>query len=283
MSSYPGTGSTMTFDLYASGYCVADAAIVNPTVPRKKIRFYAVWAHLWLPQYGHVLVDTGYNRNFHTVTARFPEKLYGWATPTVVEESQTAAALLRSRNVDPADVQYIIISHFHADHVCALKDFPNATFLCSRAAYAEATRLNGSMAVKKGILKKLLPDDFDSRVKLVEDTAVYVAELDGGLTAYSFFENKDVQLVHLPGHARGMMGVLVNLQPQLFFATDAQWDKAAFEADILPSKLIRLFIDSWSDFTETTGKLKAYCAANPQTRLLFTHCPQTLSYISNEL
>ncbi len=284
MSLLHGINNKMTVDLHVSGYCIGDASIVNPGKKRSKIRFHAVWMHIFLPGYGHVVADTGYSPEFRVATRSFPERLYAWATPMTIDEDKTAAAILKKKGVNPGEVKYVIITHFHGDHVCGLKDFPNAKFICSRAALEQVKAVSGFGAVKRGILKKLLPDDFMQRVLLIEDIAKVSRVLDGGLQSYSFFDNTDIWFVSVPGHARGMVGLLIKgAERTLFYAADAQWDKAVFEAGILPRKIVKLFFDSWEDFIDTTERLQQYMAANPDTLLLFTHCEQTLTYVSNEV
>jgi hypothetical protein len=47
--------------------------------------------------------------------------------------------------------------------------------------------------------------------------------------------------------------------------------------------LVRIFIDSWKDLKETMEKLSRIKQANPETKIVFTHCPKTLQLISNEI
>ena len=284
MNLLNGTNSKMNFELHASGYCVANASIVDPTSKYRKVKFYAVWAHIFHPLYGHILIDTGYNQQFYNTTRSFPERLYAIATPVTVCEGETAVSILKRKNVAASDVKYIFITHFHADHVCGLNDFPNANFVCSREALAQVNSLSGLKAVRKGIIKKLLPDNFASRVLVMEDIASEFKVIEGGLLSFRFFDSDDIRFIHLGGHARGMIGVFVNTGTNfILYAADAQWDRAVFDAGILPKKIVKLFFDSWDDFVATTAQLKKYLAVNPCTLLLFTHCPQTLKFIGRAL
>jgi len=270
----------MTVDVHISGYCVADASIVDRSQKRQKVKFHAVWMHIFHERFGHILVDTGYSKLFYEATRGFPEKLYAWATPVIINDHETAVAVLRSKNIAPGDVSYIIITHFHADHICALSDFPSAKFVCSKAALDEVNRLQGWRAVRKGILKALLPGDFRQRVLLAEDIAATSGIKDGGLEVKSFFDESRIQLVYLPGHATGMLGVLISTANEtILYAADAQWDKQTFEAGRLPAHVVKLFFSSWADFISSGDKLRAYMALNPATRLMFTHCGQTLNYV----
>ena len=270
----------MKVNLHVSGFCVADASLVNPTRKKENIRFHAAWMHIEHEQYGHILVDTGYSKHFFKATSSFPGKIYGMITPVTLTNEETAVATLARKNIAPADVKYVIITHFHADHISALRDFPNAKFICSRASLDEVDRLGKWRSVTKGILKSLLPDDFHKRVLVIEDMSAKPEVLDGGLEARTFFDDAAIKFVYVPGHATGMVGLLIKQNTQtMLYAADAQWDKAAFNAGILPKKIVKLIFSSWKDFLDTTNKLKLYMAANPDTLLLFTHCEQTLKYV----
>ena len=76
-----------------------------------------------------------------------------------------------------------------------------------------------------------------------------------------------------------MLGFEVKLPKQhILYATDASWSYDCFKQGILPRKIVKLFFDSWKDFTETLDRLKAYEIAHPEITILFTHCPKTLAF-----
>lgn len=270
---------TINVQLFASGYCVAHEQIVNPVSGKGKCKFYAVWALIQIPDLGYVLFDTGYSDAFQEATRRFPARFYRWATPVFLKNEETAKSILMQKGIQPEEIKYIIISHFHADHVAGLKDFPKTPIICSKSAYLEVKKISGILAVRKGILHALLPDDFDERVMYIEDMADDITENKYGLTEYRLFGSSVFKLVLLPGHARGMLGFIVeDASKHLLYATDAAWFYTCYAEKILPKKVVKLFFDSWKAFTETQEKLRAYEKDKPDVKLLFTHCPLTLNY-----
>jgi glyoxylase-like metal-dependent hydrolase (beta-lactamase superfamily II) len=272
------------FSLFASGYCTANAKIVDPTTALKPSRFYAVWALLQHPLLGYVLFDCGYNELFNKETRRFPEILYRWSTPIFLNEEETAKRILAKKGIKPEDINYIIVSHFHADHICALRDFPKAQFICNQSSLNEFRNVSGLAAVKKGIIKKLAPTDFESRVVLLQDISTSYIDSASGLTFFNFLDQDAFELVELPGHARGMLGLKVHLpNKKILYATDAAWNKKAFTKNILPMKIVKLFFDSWNAYKKTFTALKEFEAHHPDFTILFTHCPQTLTYIENNV
>ncbi len=260
---------------FASGYCISHANIVNPKDGKGKTRFYAVWALIQHPEFGNILFDTGYAPYFQAFTEQFPDRFYRWATPVFLEENETAKAILQKKSIAAEAINYVIISHFHADHVAGLKDFSEAKFICTKSAFEQMISLNGFRAVSKGIVKGLIPTDFSERVLFIEDISEKSID-KSGLVMFDFFEKNLLKLVLISGHARGMLGFYANNQ---LFATDASWSFETFEKGIFPRKIVKLFFDSWSDFIETQEKLRTFLAQNPTTKILFTHCPETLKYI----
>jgi glyoxylase-like metal-dependent hydrolase (beta-lactamase superfamily II) len=50
-------------------------------------------------------------------------------------ETQNIPLLLRQEGIDPADVEYVFITHLHYDHCSNVKLFPNAKFVLSRTGW----------------------------------------------------------------------------------------------------------------------------------------------------
>jgi glyoxylase-like metal-dependent hydrolase (beta-lactamase superfamily II) len=276
--------SAVTFQLFASGYCTAINKIVNPKAAFKSTRFYAVWALLKHPNFGNILFDCGYNELFHAETQSFPEILYRFSTPVYIEDTDTAKSILDKNGLNPKDIHYIIVSHFHADHICALRDFPNAQFICNKSSVEEYRSLSRFASVKKGILKKLIPTDFEDRLVILQDISITYIDTTSGLSFYRIFDQDIFQLIELPGHAKGMLGIKVDLPDEkIIYATDAAWSKEAFMNAILPMKIVKLFFDSWADYKKTFTALRIYKQEHSDFEILFTHCPETLIHIENNV
>lgn len=262
--------------LFASGYCVAHEKIVNPVYGKGKCRFYAVWALIHVPDFGYLLFDTGYSEAFAAATKKFPGRIYRWATPVYVNENETARHILSRKGIHPDDIKCIILSHFHADHIAGLKDFPNTPLICCKSAHLPVKNTKGWKAVSKGILHQLLPGGYEQRLSYIEDIAHEIRVNPYGITEYSLQEIQNFKLVLLPGHAKGMLGFIVqDHEKHIVYASDASWSYACYQQGILPNKIVKLFIDSWDDFVATQIKLKAYEKAHEGIKVLFTHCPQT--------
>lgn len=265
----------LTIEFFSSGYCISHANIADPINGRGKAHFHAAWALLHHPEMGYMMFDTGYTKLFNNATNPFPERFYRWLTPCVLDEKDTALEILKRKGISPNEIKYIIISHFHADHIAGLKDFPNATFLSSKDAYNQVVELKGFRAISKAILHELIPENIDSRIKFIEDISTKSID-KSGLEVYDLFDKGILKLISLPGHAKGMLGFWAN---HFLYATDASWSYETFEKKILPKKIVKLFFDSWQDFLDSQQKLRIFKEQNPETKILFTHCPETLKFV----
>src|SRR5918994_1276775 len=91
------------------------------------------------PSAGAALIDTG----FHASVAVKPRSNLG-AFGTVLyrdidmRPEQSAAAQLREKGIEPTSVSTVIMTHLHPDHASAIADFPEATFLVSKAEWDAA-------------------------------------------------------------------------------------------------------------------------------------------------
>lgn len=267
----------ITVQFFASGYCLAHEKIVNPLTGKGKCKFYAVWALIHVPTIGYILFDTGYSNAFMQATHSFPDRFYRWATPFFLEENETAKNILLKKGIQPNDIKYVILSHFHADHLAGLIDFPNSQIICSKKAHDEVKNSSGIKAVSKGILHRLLPTSYENRLLFIEDIADKKEINKYGLEEYWLLGMEKLKLVSLPGHARGMIGfIFQNESEHIFYAADASWRYDTYRKNILPKKIVKLFFDSWYDFVATQEKIKNYENDHNNVKVLFTHCQLTL-------
>jgi len=274
----------INIQFFASGYCMAHEKIVNPVSGKGQCKFYAVWALIHVPQIGYLLFDTGYSNAFMQATQSFPERFYRWATPVYLEEHETVKNILLNKGMQPNDIKYVILSHFHADHLAGLIDFPNSQIICSKKAHEEVKNLRGFKAVSKGILHKLLPEAYESRLLFIEEIADKKEVNKYGLEEFWLLGIQELKLVSLPGHARGMLGfIFKNKTEHIFYAVDASWRHDTYQQKILPKKIVKLFFDSWKDFVATQEKIKNYEDDYKNVKVLFTHCPLTLELTNHAI
>lgn len=264
----------------SAGYCSADHSHVYINAPKGKTQFPAFWALIQHPTLGNMLFDTGYAQHFLDATRHFPNILYRWLVPVTFKNGDDVKTQLKTKyNIDSQDIKYIIISHFHGDHVGGLKDFPNATFICTKAAFEHIWNFNSTFGFVKAYLKDLLPNDIEKRILFIEEQFETI-DNQYFKTVWQWKE-ADLVFVLLPGHARGQVGVLLESKGgsetgNVFLAADAAWHIHSIEANIPPPSFVRVFADNYNELRETIAALHRFSLRHPTTKIIISHCKKTL-------
>ena len=234
-----------------AGHCFAKENEAIQGGRKQKIAFQALWGLIEHPEKGWILYDTGYTERFFDATKRFPNKIYALITKVVINPENEVKAQLERHNISALDIKHVIITHFHADHVAGLIDFPNATFYASQAAMDQVINIPRAIAFSKGILKSLIPDDLKSRTNIIENICSPIHDDLLG-TKYDLFGDESLMAVALPGHAAGQIGLLLETErKQYFLIADACWLRKSYEELILPHPIVKLFFHSWADFKQS--------------------------------
>lgn len=241
-------------------------------------RFPAIVGLLKHPSKGYLLFDTGYAKHFLAATQPLPERCYRWLTPMHLCDKQQLITQLACRGIAPEDIKYLFISHFHADHIAGLLDFPSARYVCSRTALTAFTGMSRIAALLKGYLPALLPKDFDQRVIFIED----LPPVDLGASLAPFQRGYDVfgdgayLAVSLPGHAHGHYGLLLAHQRNTaFLVGDAAWTRTAFTESRAPHWLAGLILSDKTQYLQTLSELAQLYGANRELHIIPAHCQQS--------
>ncbi|MCU0461857.1 MAG: MBL fold metallo-hydrolase [Bacteroidales bacterium] len=265
--------------LYSSGYCTASTKYIFPDQPAERIAFHATWALIDHPVLGKILFDTGYSYRFYESTRSLPNRIYRWITPVFHKKEEACLNKLLELKINPEEIRNIVISHFHADHIGGLRDFPGAKIWCSEIALEFALKINRFSAVFKGILKSQIPDDICRITSFPEEE--FPESSISGLTAWRWQD--DIYFIDLPGHARGQMGLYLKdtSYGDLLLCADAAWSVKAIHEKIYPSRMVSLISDNYSELTRTIDKLYNFHINNPQIKIVPAHCHETLQINRN--
>lgn len=266
----------ITCHILDTGYCLAHEAMMMQGGSLQQVACHALVALLHHPTAGWMLWDTGYAPHMLTATAHFPERLYRWATPLRLDPALAVAAQLARFHLTPADIGTVIISHFHADHVAGLRDFPRARFVCTQAALDAIHTYRGFAAVRRGYLPALLPPDFTKRCDPLPDFSGPPIPHLG--PSHDLLGDGTLCLVALPGHARGQIGLLAQTTDGPYcFAADGAWMTCSIVENRPPSRLTDLIVDDPVAVRDTVANLHHFHRAEPTWQLIPTHCPDAFA------
>lgn len=274
----------ITYKLFQTGYCTHDAKVALKGEPSYEMKFPAMVALLKHPVHGYILFDTGYTERFYEETRKFPFSLYAKITPVYVKAEESIVSQLKKENIHVDEIRYIFLSHFHADHMGALKDFPSSTFICSKEAYLSVKNKKGIRAVLSAYIPNLLPDDFENRVLFIEDTTTIttgnqVINTIVGAFQKSLFDiwgDGSLLAINLSGHAKGQYGLIFENEKSdtIFFVADAVWRSRAFRENRPPSNLAYLIMDNAREYKDNFQKIVQLHSLNNNIQIIPSHCEE---------
>lgn len=272
------------FTIHQGGYCTHPEFIVHPNVSiRSNLSFVfpALFFVLKHKEKGYILVDTGYSPDFFKYTKKWPFWVYGKTTPATLPEGQYVVSQLNNMGIRPDEISYIFISHFHADHIAALKEFSRATFICSRKGYEFVKNKRGIAALKSAFIPDMLPLDFEERTIFIEDTCIlkkatsqHVKTLiEEKETVYDIFGDGFLLSVDLSGHAFGQFGLFFYFEENpIFLVSDSCWTSYAVKNLIFPHKLAKLIKPDFSLYIKNFSIVNLIWNKHRDIVLIPSHC-----------
>ena len=267
------------YQLFEAGFCTHCKRMTLKKGALKNEEYPALCALIKHPDKGYILFDTGYSHHFYNLTRRFPFSLYRYLTPVYVQK--TLKEQLLASQVYPDEISYIVISHFHADHIGGLADFPNARFICHPQALKGIENKNGLKALLRGFLPGLLPADFYQRVDLVQLPIPLDLHLNPFTMGYDLFDDGLLYAIELPGHAQGQIGLYFKAAQDVFLVADSCWHQETYKELRYPSQLTYLIHHDKQAYLDTIHKLHQLYLNNPGVDIIPSHSQHLRSRIKD--
>jgi N-acyl homoserine lactone hydrolase len=212
---------------------------------------------------GLIVVDTG-------ETARVAEPGYfPWWQPYFklgvrerVGPEEEIGPQLRALGLAPADVRWVLLTHFHTDHAGGLPHFPTSEILVSRTEYQAASGFRGQ---RSGYLPQHWPPWFAPR--LIDFAPRPFGPFPG---SYPLTRAGDVHLVPTPGHTSGHYSVIVQEDEHaLFFAGDTSYTQ-----QLLLEQAVDGVTRDVALYQQTAQQIRTYLQSVP-TIYLPSHDPES--------
>ena len=238
----------------------------------KALRAPLLWFAVRHPTAGVILIDTG----LHPDALRDLRGDYGLRMSLLFRGLRPAGSFdeqLAELEIEPDDVELVVMTHLHVDHTSGMRLLPNAEFVCSREEWAAAT---GRSAAGNGYVAGHLPPV--SRMRLVDFDAE--GEPQGPFTrTIDLLGDGSVRLLFTPGHTRGHLSLLLRVPGagQVLVIGDAVYTLRSLEEEALP---LRTAGDS--HYLRSLREIKAFAEEEPEAVLVPTHDPDAWRALARE-
>jgi len=268
------------FKLLKVGHCNHPECMAARESSFKNKEFPALVGLIKHEQHGYILYDTGYSDEFFIQTAKFPEKIYSIVTPILYDKEDCLLSQLKKLKIDKEEIKYLIISHFHADHIAGLNNFPNSKFVFFEQDLKNLLKKNKLSQISNAFLKGLVPTNiWDNKIN-IENLKKIEMNLVDFKNGYDLFGDKSMILVDLPGHTEFQAGLyFIFNEKKYFLVADATWSITYLKDNNKPSFLANKFFYDKKLYYQTWDKLRKLL--NQDIVIIPSHCNETFEKINH--
>ncbi|HEV3071111.1 MAG TPA: N-acyl homoserine lactonase family protein [Solirubrobacteraceae bacterium] len=219
------------------------------------------------PTAGLILIDTGFHGSVADRASPERSRNLGpigrvLARDVQMRPEQTVAAQLRAREIDPAEVSVIVMTHLHFDHASALADFPAATVLVSEPEWQSARGRGGAL---RGYSVAQL--DPRPSYRTLDFSAANARARGAFAQTLDVLGDDSITLAFTPGHSRGHLSVILRLSSrEALIAGDAIYTMATLRDGERPWRS-----DDAKAFERSLSALQAYDREQPEALIIPGH------------
>ena len=260
---------------------------VNPISGKwRKIRFPSTVAVVEHATKGVLLFDTGYSPRFYEQTRYFPEKVYALITPVEITPEETAFEKIKKLGLKQQDINHVVLSHFHADHIAGAADFTKARYVYSKRELDYFKSLSRISQIKGAFIGGLLPTDLETRSIVADEFLTPLPELADGWMGKDLFGDESVFVVSLPGHTLGQLGLYIRevKGKSYLLVADAAWITPSFQENILPMRIAQEVFFEKTQYRKTLTRIHdLYCKhqAVGKLQIVTCHCDVALQSLQH--
>lgn len=175
---------------------------------------------------GLVLIDTGWHKDMRTSQRKHLSYFLSTMFKGKLPEGEAVDEKLLQRDIEPEDLDYVVLTHMHSDHVSGLKHVKKAKKILVSAKEWQAA--NQQIGYVKSMWSGVNLSPF-----MLKDIPFgpYKKGID-------LFQDQSLYLVHTPGHSTGHLSVLVKVsRGWILLASDVGYSQKSWDQEILPGRI----------------------------------------------
>lgn len=214
------------------------------------------------PTAGRLLIDTGAPaaaaHDLKSAFGRLGAAIYNIR----MQPKDAVAAQLRELEVEPREIETVVITHLHLDHAGSIGEFPHAAFVVAKREWAAAHAPRG---FARGYVRKQYEHAFDYRLLDYESDSINSFASFG--RSFDLFGDGSVTLVSTPGHSAGHQSVILRLSGrEVLICGDAAYTRRTL-ADGTPP----LVLDDEHNFKRSLREIRSYMQITPSALVIPGH------------
>ncbi|UHA74833.1 N-acyl homoserine lactonase family protein [Paenibacillus sp. 481] len=194
--------------------------------PKSKKHHFPVSVYFIEHPKGNVLVDTGWSEDIRTKQQQHLGRLTMSMYHGVLPEGTSVREQLHAHGYTARDIDIVMLSHLHADHVSGIQHVANAkNIVTSDIEWNEAQKAVGYIrSMWDGV-----------RINTFSLKAIPFGPYKLGLDV---FDDGTLYFVYTPGHTKGLCSVLVQTnQGWVLLAADVGYAEQSWQERILPGTM----------------------------------------------
>lgn len=268
-------------ELMTVGECFHYECIIHRNFSFKKLKFPSLVAKIYHANFGYILFDTGYSDRIYTQAESFPWNIYLKTIKPKIKKDESLKFCLQQKNIYEDDIKYIIVSHFHPDHIGGICDFSNSKLIYSRDSLNLFKQKNKFKNLINGFIPHIITDNIESRSCFTDNLKIVYLDKKWApfQFGYDLFGDKSIIIIDLKGHSIGHIGIILQTtdNKDVFLIGDACWTKFTFEKKIYPLKFIKIITDDFLEYRKQIYKIHQLYMNRSDLFIIPSHCEYSIN------
>lgn len=216
------------------------------------------------PDRGLVLIDTGIHPDF----CRKPTGNFGWLLGRIIKikthRGGDVISQINSIGLSAQDIEHIVMTHLHPDHSSGLPLFEKCSRCTVYTDIDEYKTATSPFGISRGYLKEHL---LGMKIQHFN----YTLNLKPFSHVSDFFGDQSLLIIRTPGHTRGHVSVLLNMQAGPLLLTADAAHRHENLAEQVPT------VGEYRTSLDTIRRLVEYMNEYPEIRAIYSHDPDQIN------